>query len=115
MRSDPTSEIRTNHVRERIRRLAVSRGQYEFSDGERRLIDDLLLLERWVVGEVKGTAMSIQCHQIAKRLSRDFDAIERELLTPDEIDRRRQSRDKGSRRRKGRAAAMRSLPWRGSL
>ena len=102
----PDRHIRTAHVRGRIEEFA-GRDPERLAPAQRSLPQDLQLLERYVLGEVRGRLMAIECHQLAKRMSRDFEAIEAELLSEEEIARRREARGRGERRRHGRAAGFR--------
>lgn len=102
----PAQKIRTAHVRDRLEQLAGCDPE-RLAPAQRFLADDLHLLERYVLGEVRGRLMAIRCHQLAKRMSRDFEAIEAELLPEEEIARRRDARGRGERRRHGRAQGFR--------
>lgn len=100
------SEARTCHARSRIAELA-DRDPTQLGPAQRSLADDLRLLERYVLGEVNGRLMSIRCHQLARRLPRDFEAIEAELLSEEEIAKRHEARERGEKRRHGRAQGYR--------
>ncbi|MBW2734356.1 MAG: hypothetical protein JRH20_18355 [Deltaproteobacteria bacterium] len=102
----PRRETRTNHVRARLAELAAL-DPTRLAPAQRSLPGDLSLLERYVMGEVQGRLMAIECLQLSKRMARDFEAIETELLSADEISRRRDARGRGERRRHGRAEGYR--------
>ena len=91
----------------RVAELA-GRDPAALAPAHRTLAADLQLLERYVLGEVKGRLMAIRCHQLSKRLSRDFQAIEAELLSKEEVAARRDARQRGERRRHNRAQGYRS-------